>query len=217
MQLPVVVLKLKGTLYVLEYCPSTAYDKLQNLMEKLVPEQKLSVDLNREALKILCDMASTEADRKLLRVASTAGMSGLQGQRIYGISNLHKERDEVAQAVQEYNKIRQAVDDVVNAKEKVVLETLGYFESDSGEDDDSLDSQSDCESNQLNTASSSESTEGTSDHKEGHLGVILEAGQLKSGAIDMGKTQLERNNPSESNQGTSDGKESHVGVVLKAS
>ena len=217
MQLPVVVLKLKGTLYVLEYCPSTAYDKLQNLMEKLVPEQKLSVGLNREALKILCDMASTEADRKLLRVASTAGMSGLQGQIIYGISNLHKERDEVAQAVQEYNKIRQAVDDVVNAKEKVVLETLGYFESDSGEDDDSSDSQSDCESNQLNTASSSESTEGTSDHKEGHLGVILEAGQLKSGAIDMGKTQLERNNPSESNQGTSDGKESHVGVVLKAS
>lgn len=39
MQLPVVVLKLKGTLYVLEYCPSTAYDKLQNLMEKLVPNR----------------------------------------------------------------------------------------------------------------------------------------------------------------------------------
>ena len=105
----------------------------------------------------------------------------------------------------------------MDAKEKVLLETLGYFESDSGEDDDSLDSQSDCESNQLNTASSSESNEGTSDHKEGHLGVILEAGQLKSGAIDMGKTQLERNHPSESNQGTSDGKKSHVGVVLKAS
>ena len=67
-------------------------------MKKLVPEQKLSVGLNREALKILCDMASIEADRKLLLVASTAGMSGLQGQ-IYGISNLHKERDEVAQAV----------------------------------------------------------------------------------------------------------------------
>lgn len=73
MQLPVVVLKLKGTLYVLEYCPSTAYDKLQNLMEKLVPEQKLSVGLNREALKILCDMASTEADR------NCSGLHRLQG------------------------------------------------------------------------------------------------------------------------------------------
>lgn len=66
----------------------------------------------------------------------------------------------MAQAVQEYSNIRQAVDDIVNAKEKVVLETLGYFESDSGdsEDDDSSDSQSDCESNQLNTACSRKAT-----------------------------------------------------------
>ena len=79
-----------------------------------------------------------------------SAISKLSQSLIWYIGNLHKERDEVAQAVQEYNKIRQAVDDVVNAKETVVLETLGYFESDSGEVDDPLDSQSDCESNLLN-------------------------------------------------------------------
>ena len=49
MQLPVVVLKLNGTLYVLEYSPYTEYDKLQTLIEKLVPEQKLLVGLSKEA------------------------------------------------------------------------------------------------------------------------------------------------------------------------
>lgn len=49
MQLPVVVLKLKGTLYVMEYSPYTEYDKLQTLIEKLVPEQKLLVGLSKEA------------------------------------------------------------------------------------------------------------------------------------------------------------------------
>ena len=139
-------------------------------------------------------MASTEADRKLLRVATTAGMSGLQAQRTYSVSNLHKERDEVAQAIQEYNNIRQAVDNIINAKEKVVLETLGYFESDSGdsEDDDFSDGQSDCGSNELHTACSSESNKGTSDDKEGRVDIVLEAGRRKIGAKEMDKTQLER-------------------------
>jgi hypothetical protein len=75
MQLPVVILKVKGTLHVLEYSSNTEYERLEELTEKLIPEQKLSLGLNREALKALCDLASTEADRKLIRVATTAGMS----------------------------------------------------------------------------------------------------------------------------------------------
>ena len=80
-------------------------------------------------------MASTEADRKLLRVVTTAGLSGSQAKTAYRIGNLHKERDQVAQAVQEYITIRNAVDDILNAKEKVVLESFGVVDSDSeGED-----------------------------------------------------------------------------------
>lgn len=54
MQLPIVLLKLKGILHVLEYNPYTEYVKLQELIEKLIPEQKLSLGLNREALKAYC-------------------------------------------------------------------------------------------------------------------------------------------------------------------
>ena len=102
MQLPIVILKVKGTLHVLEYNFNIEYVRLEELIEKLIAEQKLSMGLNREALKALCDLASTEAGRKLIKVAATAGMSASQAQKTYGISNLHKERGKVAQAVKEY-------------------------------------------------------------------------------------------------------------------
>jgi benzoyl-CoA reductase/2-hydroxyglutaryl-CoA dehydratase subunit BcrC/BadD/HgdB len=59
MQLPVVILKVKGTLHVLEYSFNAEYERLQERIEKLISEQKLSLGLNREALKALCDLAST--------------------------------------------------------------------------------------------------------------------------------------------------------------
>lgn len=71
MQLPIVILKVKGTLHVLEYNPNIEYERLQELIDKLIPEQKLTLGLNREALQALCNLASTEADRKLIRVGTT--------------------------------------------------------------------------------------------------------------------------------------------------
>ena len=197
MQLPVVVLKLNGTLYVLEYSPYTEYDKLQTLIEKLVPEQKLLVGLSKEALKALCDMASTEADRKLLRVATTAGLSGSQAKTAYRIGNLHKERDQVAQAVQEYITIRNAVDDILNAKEKVVLESFGVVDSDSGGEDLS-DSLSNCESDQWNSDRNSDSYGSTSDNKGSCTAacVVHEAGGQENGELKIDKTQMGNNNAS---------------------
>ena len=198
MQLPVVVLKLNGTLYVLEYSPYTEYDKLQTLIEKLVPEQKLSVGLSKEALKALCDMASTEADRKLLRVATTAGLSGSQAKTAYRIGNLHKERDQVAQAVQEYITIRHAVDDIVNAKEKVVLESFGVLDSDS-EGEDLSDSLSNCESDQWNSDRNSDSDLGSTSDNKGSCAaasVVHEAGGQKNGELQIERTQMGNNNAS---------------------
>ena len=139
MQLPVVVFKIKGTLYVVEYTNGTDYEKLAEIIEKLIPDQKLHSGLDRESLKALCDMASSEADRKLVRVAATAGFSGVQAKAVFGISNLHKERKEVEEAVQEYASVRKKVNDIVNAKMSAALESSGvvladtdaYFDSDS--------------------------------------------------------------------------------------
>ena len=142
MQLPIAILKVKGTLHVLEYSSNIEYERLQELIDKLIPEQKLALGLNREALQALCNLASTEADRKLIRVATTAGMSASQAETTYGISNLHKEREKVAQAIKEYTAIRSAVDELVRAKEKAVLESFGVTEA-SDSEEEIVDSDSD--------------------------------------------------------------------------
>jgi hypothetical protein len=102
--------------------------------------------LNREALKALCDLASTEADRKLIRVAATGGMSASQARSTYGINDLHKEREKVAQAVKEYTAIRNTVEELVRVKENAVLESFGVTET-SDSEMEILDSDTDDTSN----------------------------------------------------------------------
>ena len=94
MQLPVVVLKVKGTLYVLEYATQTDYHKLTQVIENLIPCEKMSLGLDRESLKALCDLASSEADRKLVKAAASASLSGVQAKAAFGISNVHELRKE---------------------------------------------------------------------------------------------------------------------------
>ena len=101
-----------------------------SVTEKLIPKQKLSLGLNREALQALCNLSSTEADRKLIMVATTASMSASHS--IYGISNLHKEREK-AQAIKEYAAIKSVVDELVRAKEKAVLGSFGVTEASNSE------------------------------------------------------------------------------------
>ncbi len=86
----------------------------------------------------------------MIRVAATAGMSASQAQKTYGISNLHKERGKVAQAVKECTAIRNAVDELVRAKEKAVLDSFGVTEaSDSEEEMFDSDSDTDDASNMI--------------------------------------------------------------------
>lgn len=109
---------------------------LQRLSKSLFQNTNCIPGLDKETLKALCDLASNEADRKLVRVAATAGLSGVQAKATFGISNLHKERKKVAEAVQEYASIRKKVDDIVNAKMSAFLEScvFGDTDSDSGDE-----------------------------------------------------------------------------------
>ncbi|CAB4000759.1 Hypothetical predicted protein [Paramuricea clavata] len=94
MQLPIVVLKIKGIL-----CFGAC--KSDRLFSNLIPDKSVHVGLDRESLKVLCNLASSETDRKLLKTVATAGLSAEKAKALFGISNLHKLRNDVAQAVQE--------------------------------------------------------------------------------------------------------------------
>lgn len=73
LQLPVVIFERsmegKGSqkLYMIEQQTGLDYVKLVTLFNKLIPSSKSSIGLNKDSLKALCELASTESDRNLIR------------------------------------------------------------------------------------------------------------------------------------------------------
>ena len=129
MQLPVVVFRLREKLFATEYRSDMNYDKFVQFINMLVPASVLSKGLSKESLKMLCDVASSEKDKKLIRVAATEAKAKL------GVSDLVTERETVCKALKQYIDIRDAVDKVVRARDTASVEELGihitYSDSDS--------------------------------------------------------------------------------------
>ena len=83
-------------------------------------------------------MASSEKDKKLVRVAATAHISAKKARKELGINNLAMERKAVSEAIEEFQDIRDAVDEVVHVKEKLSLQ-VGIVLSETDREDDSPD------------------------------------------------------------------------------
>lgn len=100
-QLPVVIFRAFGQLFVTEYVEDVDFTKLASCVSHFVPEKSLTSGMSRESLKVLCELASSEKDRRLIRVAASHGQTGNQARKSMGISNLRAERERVKEAVKE--------------------------------------------------------------------------------------------------------------------
>ena len=128
--------------------------KLSKFIEDLVPENKRE-SLSKEEMKLLCSLASSEKDRKLIRVAATSGSSVSQSKAKFGIENISVEREAVYAAIKELKAIRDAVEELAVCKHSAFTDVLHVSEVDSCSDSDS-DSCSDqtediCAKSQVNT------------------------------------------------------------------
>ena len=133
-QLPVAVFRVNEKLFVTEFTPNMNYEKFTELYSLLVPETVMQKGISKESLKMLCDLSSSEKDKKLIRVAATAHLSAKKAKKELGISDLARERKAVSDAIEDIQDIRDAVDEVVRVKEKLTLQELGIVFSE-GEDD----------------------------------------------------------------------------------
>ena len=154
MQLPVVVFPIKNKLFITEYSHGRDYKKLSKFIEDLVPENKCE-SLSKEEMKLLCSLASSEKDRKLIRVAATSGSSVSQSKAKFGIENISVEREAVYAAIKELKAIRNAIEELAVCKHSAFTDVLHVSEVDSCSDSDS-DSCSDqteniCAKSQVNT------------------------------------------------------------------
>ena len=106
--------------------------------------------MTKELLRSLCELASTESDRKLINfaVCESQGLSSKGARNRYGIHNYRSLQTNVYDALDEAWEIRKQVTQLAAVKEKVCLHSIGLeIESESDSDSDCLaeDEISDCE------------------------------------------------------------------------
>lgn len=137
------------TLFVTELNTAVNYEKLGEFLKTV----SVSTDCNtqfpiisRETLKIVCDLASSEKDKRLIKYAVSCGgnMSREAAKKKYGISDLTLLKNTVENAVEQAREIRDAVDHLSNVKEDCILEELGILcGNDSKSDSDESESSED--------------------------------------------------------------------------
>ena len=145
-QLPVAIFPMelqKGQkkLFVTELNTAVNYEKLEFLKTVSTDCNTQLPIISRETLKIVCDLASSEKDKRLIKYAVNCGgnMSREAAKKKYGISDLTLLKNTVENAVEQAREIRDAVDHLSNVKEECILEELGiscgnYSKSDSDTD-----------------------------------------------------------------------------------
>ena len=141
-----------------------------------IPAESMQKGISRENLKILCELASSEKDKKLIRIAATTNFSATRAKKELGISNLVKEREALAEAVQQYCDIQEAVEEVVSVREGLSLQELGIVcsETETGSEADCSNDDSDFDIAVLSGDSNSESyivTDSESDNPEDWVAI----------------------------------------------
>ena len=95
------------------------------------PEKSVTSGMSRESLKVLCELASSEKDRRLIHVAASHGQTGSHAQKFMGISNFHAERERVKIAIREYEEIKAAINQIAQDALSSFVSTVSSDSSDS--------------------------------------------------------------------------------------
>ena len=175
MQLPVIIFLLNKQLFVTESDREINMTKFVSFTSQLVKPEHVSHGIDKNVLKLLCELATSENDKRLIRVAASSGMSQRTAQKELGISNVNEERARVAVAIEDLEQIKVAVNQIVESKESSSLSFLVLSSSDSeesgndtGDDEDDVDTESNARSDENRDSASDsmdfESTEQTPVH-----------------------------------------------------
>ena len=110
----------------------------------------MEVELARRPLRTLCQLASTESDRKLLKYIATWGQSAKQAKLAYGIDDNVRKVQQVNQAMLMANEIQKSVMELATLEDTALLNSLGVPQDISSESEsDGSDSETDYFSSNL--------------------------------------------------------------------
>ena len=156
MQLPVVVFPVKQhqrvALYVTE-SEELQCSKMETLIQNLLEMQETKAsELSKATLSVICDLGSSEADKKLIKYTAllSSGVSSAQARKLYGISESTTLKAEVSQVLPKASEIQEAVNKLSSVKDKCILKSLGIIDE-TCSSDESQDESGDEESTSLSS------------------------------------------------------------------
>lgn len=160
--------------------------------EVIKSENVMGSLLSKEKLKAICDLASSEKDRMLLKhaVCEAQGLSAKEASRKYGVYNLHKLKEHVNQALDQAQEIRSAVNTLAEIEEKATLEALGIFVDDENSEEEEDEGPDEIPTEIIWDSDSDESE----DNEEGQMGINHPNNQQKNNTTTNQAKQAERVN-----------------------
>ena len=155
MQMPVSVVQmsLQGPgsqkLFVIANVPGMDVQRFARLAEKCLPQTQTKTVITKAMLKDLCNLASSESDRLLIKFACCKGqnLSSNDSSKIYGFSNFTKQETKINEAISTLREVREAVDMLATVKDKAILQGFGLTissDEDSLQDESGSNSEAEC-------------------------------------------------------------------------
>ena len=139
MGLPVAVFELgnasNGTqaLFMIEQYPGIDYIKYVDLIKSASSSTAGTTSfpiITKEKLVALCELSSSERDRKLIKYAMCADLSNKKAKK-YGISDWNRQKNEIESAIIRVEEIRKQINELASIEEATVLRNYGIeIESD---------------------------------------------------------------------------------------
>ena len=131
----------EGTLclYLLKKFKPANWSIIQAIMSKVNTSKKYPIELSKTEVKKLLDLAESESERERLKyaVVKSSGISNSKAKTVYGFCDMGDKKSKVEQAMEEACAIKNAIENIANIKDKVLLQSFGIYETSESEKSDS--------------------------------------------------------------------------------
>ena len=148
MQLPLIVMEIapegpgSKRLYATEFQPGVDAQRFVVIMRQFLHSKKANVREklpSRQKINALCELATTETDRLLLKMTACSELSAKEARKRYGVQNLGEKQRKIEETLRRASEIKQTVAELARVKEKALLCTIGFDYESSDSEDESTD------------------------------------------------------------------------------
>ena len=123
-------------LYLLRKFKPASLNVIQALITETSSRKTMHQELSKDEVKQLLNLAESESERERLKYTfvKSSGISNTKAKGMYGFCNMSDRKRNVEEAMEKACAIKDAIENIANVKENVLLQSLGICETDGSEE-----------------------------------------------------------------------------------